>query len=167
VLGGPPVTIDAVSANNRSRRFDATAAGRALSLPYTRCEPEPSADDPIVELYVDPELGREGFTYTLASGAEGSVVWDQLLEYNRDPAYMRDILLYLLTSQAQDRVAQSRLSKREIIRRLGTSPAQFYRLLDTTNYRKTIDSVVELLQVLDCDVEFVVREREPGWTTRP
>jgi len=52
-----------------------------------------------------------------------------------------------------------RKPKREIIRRLGTSPAQLYRLLDTTNYRKSIDSVVELLQVLDCAVEFVVRER--------
>jgi len=154
------VTIDSVCANNRSRRFDVTAAGRTLSLPYSRCEPEPSADDPIAELYVDPELARMGFTYTLASGAEGAVVWDQLLEYNRDPAFMRDILLHLLTCEAQDRLARSRLSKREIIRRLGTSPAQFYRLLDTTNYRKSIDSVVELLQVLDCDVQFVVRERK-------
>jgi len=156
-----------VSVNNRTKTFEATAAGRTLSLPFSRCEPEPSAADPIVDLYIDPEIGRHGFTYVLASGADGAVLWEQLLDYNSDPTYVRDLLLHRLTCKAQDRVAQSRLSKREIIRRLGTSPAQFYRLLDTTNYRKTIDSVVELLQVLDCEVEFVVREREPGWSTRP
>lgn len=81
---------------------------------------------------------------------------EQVLEYNRDPSYMRDLLLYKLTVEAERRVQQSRLSRREIIRRLGTSPAQFYRLLDPTNYRKSIDQVLSLLQVLDCDVDLVV-----------
>ena len=77
--------------------------------------------------------------------------------YNRDPGYMRDQLLYRLTLEAERRLAESPLSRREIIRRLGTSPAQFYRLLDQTNYRKSIDGVLGLLQVLDCDVDLVVR----------
>ena len=47
----------------------------------------------------------------------------------------------------------------EIIRRLGTSPAQFYRLIDPTNYRKTVDKMLLLLQVLDCEVDVVVRQR--------
>jgi AraC-like DNA-binding protein len=51
------------------------------------------------------------------------------------------------------------LSRREIIRRLGTSTSQFYRLLDQTNYRKSVDQMVALLRVLDCDVDIVVRAR--------
>ena len=43
------------------------------------------------------------------------------------------------------------------MRRLGTSAAQLYRLLDQTNYRKSIDQVLALLQVLNCDVDLVVR----------
>jgi hypothetical protein len=54
-------------------------------------------------------------------------------------------------------VAETQLSRREIIRRLGTSPAQFYRLLDPTNYGKSIDALLSLLQVLDCEVELVVK----------
>jgi hypothetical protein len=76
-----------------------------------------------------------------------------VLEYNQDPSYMRDLLLYQLTVEAEKRVEESRLSKREMIRRLGTSPAQFYRLLDPTNYRKSVDQLLELLHVLDCRVE--------------
>ncbi len=71
---------------------------------------------------------------------------------------MRDLLLYKLTLAAQDRVAESSLSKRELIRRLGTSPAQFYRLLDQTNYTKSIDQLMALLHILDCDVDLVVKK---------
>ncbi len=82
---------------------------------------------------------------------------EQVLEYNQDPGYLRDALLYKLTLEAQDRVQASPLSKREIIRRLGASATQFYRLLDQTNYRKSIDQLLSLLHVLDCDVNLIVR----------
>ena len=104
-------------------------------------------------------MGGEGFTFRLDSGLEGTVHVEQVLEYERDPVYMRDLFLYQLTVSAQERLASSPLSRREIIRRLGTSPAQFYRLLDTTNYRKSVDKMLELLQVLDCDVDLVVTAR--------
>jgi hypothetical protein len=56
-------------------------------------------------------------------------------------------------------VAAGPLSKREICRRLGTSATQRYRLLDQTNYGKSIDQVLRLLRALDCDVDLVVRTR--------
>lgn len=83
----------------------------------------------------------------------------QVLEYNKDPDHLRDQLLYGLTLEAQKRVGASPLSRREIIRRLGTSATQFYRLLDQTNYRKSVDQLVSLLQILDCDVRLVVRPK--------
>ncbi len=72
---------------------------------------------------------------------------------------MRDLLLYKLTLEAQARVGESLLSKREIVRRLGTSAAQLYRLLDQTNEAKSIDQMLNLLRVLDCEVDLVVRAR--------
>jgi hypothetical protein len=60
---------------------------------------------------------------------------------------------------AQERVKNSSLSKRELIRRLGTSAAQFYRLLDQTNYSKSADQLLALLSVLDCDVELIVKKK--------
>lgn len=82
-----------------------------------------------------------------------------MLEYNQDPSYLRDLLLYRLTLEAQKRIAESALSKREIMRRLGTSAAQLYRLLDQTNYRKSVDQVLALLQVLNCEVDLVIRTK--------
>jgi len=129
----------------------------SYDFPYGSLEPAPSIANPIAELYVDPELAEQGFTYRLASGDEGSVLVDQVLEYNQDPAYLRNMLLYQLTLQAQRELERTSLSKREIIRRLRTSPAQFYRLIDQTNYSKSIDKVLSLLRVLGCNVELTVR----------
>ena len=50
-------------------------------------------------------------------------------------------------------------SKREIIRRLGTSASKFYRLIDQTNYRKSVDQMLNLLHALDCEVELIVRPK--------
>ncbi len=121
--------------------------------------PAPTAVDPISRVFVDKELGGEGVTYELASGKTGTVHIEQILEYNQDPNYLRDLLLYKLTLEAQKRVAESPLAKREIVRRLGTSATQLYRLLNQTNYEKSVDQLVSLLQVLDCDVDLVVRTK--------
>jgi hypothetical protein len=111
------------------------------------------------EIGIDPEVGREAFWYVLRSGARGYVHAEQVLDYNQDPSYVRDQRLYRLTLEAQRRIKESPLSTREIIRRLGTSASQFYRLVDQTNYRKSLDQLLSLLQILDCDVEVIVRDR--------
>jgi predicted XRE-type DNA-binding protein len=149
--------IRTVAANNRKKVFEVKTSTRTLVLPYAKLDPQPTVQDPLARVVVDQELDREGFTYILTSGLEGTVHLEQVLEYNKDPGYLRDALLYKLTIEAQQRVQASPLSKREIIRRLGTSATQFYRLLDQTYYRKTIDQLLSLLHVLDCDVDLVVR----------
>lgn len=151
--------IRSVKANNRRKAFEATVAGKRLAFPFAQLEVQPTADDPIANVYVDRELGGEGFTYVLKSGREGTVHVENVLEYNRDPDHLRDLLLYRLTVEAQKCIAATPLAKREVIRRLRTSPAQLYRLLDQTNYRKSVDQMLRLLQVLDCDVQLVVRAK--------
>jgi predicted XRE-type DNA-binding protein len=153
--------IRSVAANNRKHAFEAKTAAGGLQFPYSKSDPSPSASDPVRRVFVDKELGREGFTYVLGSGKEGTIHIEQVLEYNQDPAHLRDALLYKLTLEARKRVEASPLSKREIIRRLGTSAAQLYRLMDQTNYRKSIDQLLRLLHILDCDVDLVVRQK-PG-----
>ena len=148
--------IKSVTPNNRKKAFEITTRTGCYSFPYAKLEVRPTPRNRIESVYVDKELAGEAFTYELESGDEGTVHIDHVLEYNRDPAYMKDQLLYRLTLMAQDRVQQSGLSKREIIRRLGTSPAQLYRLLDQTNYSKTVDQMLNLLHVLDCDVDLTV-----------
>ena len=151
--------IRSVTHNNRRKAFQVKTRTKTFWYPYAKLDVQPKSDDKIVEVYVDKELGREGFTYVLESGQEGTVHVDQILEYNEDPRYLGDMLLYKLTIEAQKRLETSPLSKREIIRRLGTSATQFYRLLDQTNYTKSLGQLLALLHILDCDVDLVVRAK--------
>jgi hypothetical protein len=156
------VKLRAVSYNNRKRAFEIRTSTKRLSFPFAKSDPTPSPGDPIRNVFVDAEAGREAFTYVLASGRTGTVLVEQILEYHRDPSHLRNLLLYRLTIEAQQRIAKSPLSKREIVRRLGTSAAQLYRLLDQTNYRKSVDQLLGLLQALDCDVDVLVRTKTSG-----
>jgi hypothetical protein len=151
--------ISRVIVNNRRKAFEISAGRRAYVFPYAKLQVRPAASNKVREARVDKEMGAEAFTYTLESGDEGTVHLDHVLEYNRDPAYMRDLLLYKLTLEARRRVPRSALSRREMIRRLRTSPAQFYRLLDQTNYKKSVDRMLDLLRILDCDVDLIIRQR--------
>ena len=151
--------IRAIGFNNRKRSFAVATDAETLVFPYAKADPAPTSGDPVTEVRVDEELAREGFVFTVESGRETTVHLEQVLEYNQDPTYLRDLLLYQLTLEAQRKVSAKGLSKREIIRRLGTSATQLYRLLDQTNYRKSVDQVLHLLHVLECEVDIVVRDR--------
>jgi hypothetical protein len=153
------VKIRSVRGNNRKKTFEVRTSTKNLAFPFSKADPTPTIEDPVREIFVDDEAGREAFTYMLHSGRSGTVHAEQVLEYNQDPSYLRNLLLYRLTIEAQKQVATSPLSKREIMRRLGTSAAQLYRLLDQRNYRKSVDQVLALLQVLDCEIDLVVRTK--------
>jgi hypothetical protein len=153
--------IRTVKSNNRKKAFEIRTSTRHFQFPYSKAAPTPTAIDPVMGVAVDKELGREAFTYVLKSGREGSVHIEQVLDYNEDPTYVRDAMLYRLTVEAEKRVRASSLSKREIIRRLGTSATQFYRLLDQQNYKKSIDQLLSLLHILDCSVDLKIRDKRP------
>lgn len=153
--------ITRVTANNRRHLFEVHTRRDDFVFPYAKSDPAPTADDRPVEVFVDPELGREAFTYRLESGSEGSVHIDSVLEYNADPGYMADLALYRLSQEARERYEASGLSAREVGRRLGTSPTQLYRLLDPTNYTKSLRQLMALLYLLGCDVDVEVKDRLP------
>ena len=151
--------IRTVTPNNHRKAFEVSLPSGTLAFPYAKASPPPTARDRIVECAVDPELGREGFTYRLQSGHEGSIHVEQVLEYNQDPRYLRDLMLHELKVAALRCLKTTALSKREITRRLGTSATQFYRLLDPTNTRTSVDQLLALLHILECDVRLVIRPK--------
>ncbi|MGD0881021.1 MAG: hypothetical protein ABSB09_05590 [Acidimicrobiales bacterium] len=148
-----------VVANNRKHQFEVRTRSQEFVFPYSNADPVPSPTDSISDVFVDPELGREAFTYKLRSGSEGSIHIDSVLEYNEDPSFMARLKMYQLTQLARSKFESSGLSTREVARRLGTSPAQLYRLLDTTNYTKSLQQLFSLLYLLGYEVDVSIRER--------
>jgi hypothetical protein len=87
-----------------------------------------------------------------------------VLAYNDDPGYAADLLLYELSLEAGRRFERSPFSVREVARRLGTSQAQLYRLLDPKNTTKSLRQMLALLHVVGCAFEVRVKPRS-GWKT--
>lgn len=149
-----------VAINRRKGQLELTTSrGEMLPFPFVKLTPRPTARNPIREAYVDPELGREGVTYVLESGAMGAVHVDHALEYNEDPRTLSVLLLHRMTTEARKSIPDSELSRREIARRLGTSVPQLYRLLDPANSTKSINQMISLLHVLGCAVDLKIRRR--------
>lgn len=131
----------------------------SYAFPYALLRLRPSSRNRIVCVTPDDELGREGFTYRLEDGTGDTVHMDAVLEYNQDPTYLNGLLLHRLTVAANRAASASELTKRELIRRLGTSASQFYRLLDPTNHTKSVGQMLALLHLLGQEVDFVVSPR--------
>ena len=84
--------IRSARAKSRRKVLEVTASKGRFVFPFAKLDPRPSAANPIVKIWVDKELASEAVTYALASGREGSVHIEQVLEYNKDPDYLRDRL---------------------------------------------------------------------------
>jgi len=156
---GRPVKIRAVSANNHMKAFEVRVGRRSLSYPYAKLAQPPSSDDPVAAVLPDPEAGNEAFTYRLESGIEDTVHVDAVLEYNQDPGYLNALLVHQLRVEVRKAIAESTLAKRELCRRLATSPSQLYRLLDHRRSATSAGQLLAILHLLGREVEFVVREK--------
>lgn len=158
--------IKSVVYNNRRREFQVGMGREEYPFPYARLEVAPVSGNPVTQAWVDPELGNEAFSYRLKDGSEGTIHADHVLEVNREPGYMASLLLYKLSLEARRVQEASGLSNREVIRRLGTSASQYYRLLDPANSRKSLARLLDLLHLLGCEVEVVVKPANGTATTR-
>lgn len=149
-----------VRTDNRKKAFEIHTGNDEYLFPFAKLKTKPSQNDRVREVFPDEEAGREAFTYRLESGVEDSVHLDAVLEYNRDPAYLNELLLHRLTVEVREAVEASDLSKREMIRCLGTSPSQFYRLLDPTYYGKSVGQMAALLRLLGYEADIQIRPLE-------
>jgi len=155
------VKIQSVEANNRKKAFELRTARGTFTYPYAKLAIPPASDNRVMEVFPDPDTGQEAFTYHLESGAEDTVHMDAVLEYHQDPTYLNEVLLHRLTVEARKALDQSDLAKREVVRRLGTSPSQLYRLLDPTRSSKSAGQLLAILHLLGREVDVVVRPRRP------
>ena len=83
--------IRSVRRNNRKKVFEVRTSTKKLVFPFSKAAPTPTTEDPVTELAVDAEAGREAITYVLHSGRTGTVHVEQVLEDNQDPTYLRDL----------------------------------------------------------------------------
>lgn len=151
--------ITEVTFNNRRKVFTIQTSTGTFDFPYSKCSPVPTRGNYVRKAYPDKELGKEAFTYIVESGEEGTIHIDSVLEENEDPETMKELLIYNLTLALQEQLKESPLSRREIIRKMETSPSHFYRIIEPSNTSKSIDQILKLFYSLNCDIEMAITPR--------
>ena len=148
--------IKSLRINTKKKAFEVSIGQESFHYPFSQMNE--LKKEVIKGAYIDQALGGQGFTCVFESGREQTIHMDQILEYGHQQDYLKEMLLYKLTVKALKILKDMKINKREVIRRLKTSPTQFYRLIDPTFYHKTIDQMVRLLGALDCEVDLVVKK---------
>ena len=149
-------SITCVYANYRSRALVVHLGQHKLLYPFALLDPQPSTWDRYVRCYDDERTGPTTVHYVLESGGQGRLTAEQVLDFHREPSHVKSRVLETLTMAASERIQYTGLSKRQIFKRLRTSRAQLDRILDTKNVRKSVDSVLAVLEVLGYEVEVTV-----------
>lgn len=139
-----------VAYDNKKKVFHLEySSGLKIDCPYSAL----GIKKPIIEAAPDKESGRHSFYFDLEKGERDFVPFDQPLHIMQNPEYVKEQTLFEVTKQLNEFIKKSKVSKRELARRLGTSLSQLSRLLDTTNYKKELSRLIELAAILD--YEFV------------
>ncbi len=110
--------------------------------------------DKVVESGPDPEVGRHSFYFVLSNGKKDYVPYDQPLHIVQNPEYVRQQTLFEVTDRLNRLIEESKVPKRELARRLGTSLSQLARLLDTTNYKKELSRLIEIAAMLNYEFKW-------------
>lgn len=158
--------IKKVEFNNRRKVFTVSTASDVFEFPYSKSSPVPIRGNYVKKAYPDKELGNEAFTYLLQSGEEGTLHLDSVLEQNEDPDYMKDLLIYNLTLALRKQLEESPISKRELIKRMETSSSHFYRIIEPSNTKNSVDQILKLFYSLDCDLELAITPKLTNKTSQ-
>ncbi|MBI4365886.1 MAG: hypothetical protein HY543_03615 [Deltaproteobacteria bacterium] len=141
----------AVAHDNRKKVFYLRyTSGLQIECPYSAL----GIHGKVVEAAPDSEVGRHSFYFILANGKKECVPFDQPLHIAQHPEYVKEQTLYEVTKQLCQFITQSKVPKRELARRLGTSLSQLGRLLDTTNYNKDLARLIELAAMLNYEFKW-------------
>lgn len=157
--------IDSVSANNRKKAFEVSVGETEFAFPYAKLRHPPNSENRVESVFVDDELGSEAFTYRLADGTEDTLHIDAVREVAGDPEYLQELLMHRLTMQAREALEESKLSKRQVARLLGTSTSQLYRLLDPGNSQKSLGQLMALLGLTGRELSVNVHRKDRGRVT--
>ena len=150
--------ISRVGFNNRKRAFEFQIGSQTYVVPYARAGI--TRDERVARVSVEHGGDHDALRYVLkwrrrrAVSRIGIVTVDEACEYYAER--LGDRVRRKLAREAKTRVEASSLSRRELIRRLGTSPGQFYRLIDEREDRASFGQLLALLEVVGAEVDVVV-----------
>ena len=154
--------ILAVVANNRKHAFEVRTCRGTLTFPYAKVTPAPDGNKRSDRRCVcrSGAWGEKASHTSSPRVRREASISIRFWSTTKIPPTWQNSTMYRLTQEAKDLWFEaSERSARDVARWLGTSPTQLYRLLDPTNYAKSLRQLISLLYLLGAEVEVEVKDR--------
>lgn len=115
------------------------------------------ADNRVVSIAIDRELGSQGAAFLLGDGSKSDFPADLVLYYC-DPAYDWSPINQLKKA-LKDKLGLSRISVRTLADALDTSPSQVARLLEENKVSRQLMQLFQLAQLAGYQIEFHLKKK--------
>jgi hypothetical protein len=107
----------------------------------------------IVEAWIDHETGKRSIGFKFADGTQEFMPYDQPLAVVKDPEFLLQTHIELLTAKIKDELSRQGISKRFLATQLGTSDNQIQRLLNPAILNKNLEQLYNIASVLGLEFE--------------
>lgn len=139
-----------VDINNRTKQMVITyTSGKKVSLHYGQIGIKKN----ISKAWVDAETGKRSVGFEFEDGSQEFMPYDQPLALAKDPDYLLQNDIEVLTAKIKAEIKKQSISKRFLAHHLGTSDNQVQRLLNPEILNKNLEQLYRIASILGLEFE--------------
>ena len=139
-----------VDFSNRRKELSLTYwSGRTVTLHFNAL----GIKKKIASMHIDKETGGSSAILSFSDGTVEYLPYDQPLHIARDPDYLLQEHIELITAQILAEIRKKKISKKHLARQLKTSDSQIQRLLDPTILNKNLSQLYRVASLVGLEVK--------------
>lgn len=139
-----------VTFNNRKKQIIFIySSGKHITLPYSRLE----INKNIQQARVDSETQQRSVELIYSDGSRDYLPYDEPLALAKDPEFLLQTHIEVLTADIKEALQKKRISKRYLAEQLGTSDNQIQRLLNPNILNKNLSQLYRIAALVGLQVE--------------
>lgn len=141
--------MKSVSFNNRKKQMSIVyVSGKTVTIHYSYL-----GISSLQKAWIDKETRCRSIGIELDDGKIDYIPYDQPLAIAKDPDYLLQDQIELLTAQIRETIKEKKISKRYLAERLHTSDNQIQRLLNPKILNKNLSQLYQIAGLLKLELE--------------
>lgn len=140
--------------NNRKKHLVVTyTSGKKISLHYSHLD----IRSPIRKVWVDKETRGQSLGLQFENGKTDFLPYDQPLALVKDPEFLLQNQIEMLTARIKEVIHSKKISKRYLAEQLHTSDNQIQRLLNPKILNKNLSQLYQMGALLGLELEISMK----------
>ncbi len=140
--------------NNRKKQFSFTyAAGKKAMVHYSQL----GIGSNVKESWIDRETNGQSVGVRFEDGTVDFIPYDQPLALVKDPDFLLQNQIEILTARIKEAIRERKISKRYLAEQLATSDNQIQRLLNPKILNKNLSQLYQIAALLGLELQISLK----------